>query len=116
VHRSRRLLDIAALGHKLARLLQALADGYLAPSSYGTSACTSEQQTLEDVKESATFKPPVVVVLPLAIYEWACRWPSFGAMACEARAAGPHRRRRRSYVHQSLGHYTKRLCALSSAG
>lgn len=42
----------------------------LTPSSPpGTAPCVSEQQTLEDVKESVTFKPPVVVVLPLAIYE-----------------------------------------------
>jgi hypothetical protein len=34
-----------------------------------TAPCTSEQQTLNDVKKSVTFKPPVVVVLPLAIYE-----------------------------------------------
>jgi hypothetical protein len=31
--------------------------------------CASEQQTLDGVKKSVTFKPPVVVVLPLAIYE-----------------------------------------------
>lgn len=38
-------------------------------SPSGTAPCASEQQTLEDVKKSVTFKPPVVVVLPLAIYE-----------------------------------------------
>ncbi len=34
-----------------------------------TARCTSEQQTLTDVRKSVTFKPPIVVVLPLAIYE-----------------------------------------------
>ncbi len=42
----------------------------LTPSSPARpAACTSEQQTLDDVKKSVTFRPPVVVVLPLAIYE-----------------------------------------------
>lgn len=42
----------------------------LRPSSLARpAACRSEQQTLDDVKKSVTFKPPVVVVLPLAIYE-----------------------------------------------
>ncbi len=38
-------------------------------SAHRMAACTSEQQTLDDVEQSVTFKPPVVVVLPLAIYE-----------------------------------------------
>lgn len=31
--------------------------------------CISNQEALDDIRESVTFKPPVVVVLPLAIYE-----------------------------------------------
>ncbi len=31
--------------------------------------CSSNQEALNEIKESVTFKPPVVVVLPLAIYE-----------------------------------------------
>jgi hypothetical protein len=43
----------------------------LTPSSPPSrpASCRSEQLTLNDVKKSVTFKPPVVVVLPLAIYE-----------------------------------------------
>jgi hypothetical protein len=55
---------------RLQSLPKHLPTASLQPSSpSGRTPCTSEQQTLEDVKESVTFKPPVVVVLPLAIYE-----------------------------------------------
>lgn len=33
------------------------------------AACTSPQRALSHIKESVKFKPPIVVVLPLAIYE-----------------------------------------------
>jgi hypothetical protein len=33
------------------------------------SSCTSDQRLLYDIKKSVTFKPPFVVVLPLAIYQ-----------------------------------------------
>jgi len=59
--------DLGVCVHSLPRRTSLAA---LTPnSSARPAACRSEQQTLDDVKKSVTFKPPVVVVLPLAIYE-----------------------------------------------
>jgi hypothetical protein len=41
----------------------------LARISGSTSNCTSPQQTLDTVTASVTFRPPIVVVLPVAIYQ-----------------------------------------------
>jgi hypothetical protein len=117
-HRPWRLLDIAALGHKLAQPPQALAD-------CDADAKLQARDVTLHIRAADSRRRKGIGDLQAAGRGGAATGdlrvrrgdgPVLVAWLARPELPGPHGRLTRSSVHQSLGHYTKRLCALSSAG